>query len=88
MEVQATKEVMTRRKIGCCQNGNEFPVALMNEGHGFSFSRATQRTRAREGFRVCVRTANLHAVAQGRLKDSVMSAVPPGLFVLRLPSQD
>jgi hypothetical protein len=41
-------------------------VALMNEGHGFS--RATQRTRAREGFRVCVRTANLHAVAQGRQK--------------------
>ena len=33
-----------------------------------------------------MRTANLHAVPEGRLKDSVMSAVPPGLFVLSDPT--
>jgi hypothetical protein len=55
----------------------------MNEGHGFS--RAVNGG-VDEGFRVCVRTANLHAVPHGRLKDSVMSAVPPGLFVLSDPT--
>ena len=57
------------------------PCGVLALYQGTTFSRAV--TTERElGFRVCVRTVNLHAVPQERLKDSVMSAVPPELFVL------